>query len=273
MDVKTRKVSGAPVDEGHHHHHQRHIKTMEYRRTLSHGRGSGRRLLPASYFSLESLLLLICLTATLLILPLMLPPLPPPPFMLLLLPIGILAVLMILAFMPSNGGLRWGKWGGTGRGEGEWVWGLGFCGSGVEKTRGRGRWVSMGKGGRWRENSNSFAVIPAKAESSLWTTFPARGNTPFSVYNTANIFYQRNYSSSFAVIPAKAESSLWRGVGCGWGGGGAMGFWWVGGLQGQSRKLDIVEVDSSLYLFYMFFLVRYSGFYDGTTLIRVVVMV
>ncbi|BFG40405.1 hypothetical protein CerSpe_266790 [Prunus speciosa] len=107
MDVKTRKVSGAPVDEGHkleyhHHHHQRQIKTTEYRRTLSHGRGSGRRLLPASYFSLESLLLLICLTATLLILPLMLPPLPPPPFMLLLLPIGILAVLMILAFMPSN---------------------------------------------------------------------------------------------------------------------------------------------------------------------------
>lgn len=106
MDVKTRKVSGAPVDEGHkleyHHHHQRHIKTTEYRRTLSHGRGSGRRLLPASYFSLESLLLLICLTATLLILPLMLPPLPPPPFMLLLLPIGILAVLMILAFMPPN---------------------------------------------------------------------------------------------------------------------------------------------------------------------------
>ncbi|GAB4825669.1 hypothetical protein Ancab_008542 [Ancistrocladus abbreviatus] len=55
-----------------------------------------------SYFSIESLLLLICLTASLLILPLILPPLPPPPFMLLLLPIGILALLMILAFMPCN---------------------------------------------------------------------------------------------------------------------------------------------------------------------------
>lgn len=79
---------------------------VEYHRSLSQGigKGSSRRLLPAraSYFSLESLLLLLCLTASLLILPLILPPLPPPPFMLLLLPIGILAVLMILAFMPSN---------------------------------------------------------------------------------------------------------------------------------------------------------------------------
>ncbi|CAL9031683.1 unnamed protein product [Prunus brigantina] len=39
---------------------------------------------------------------------------------------------------------------------------------------------------------------------STGTTFPARGNTPFSVYNTANSFYQRNYSISFAVIPARS---------------------------------------------------------------------
>ncbi|KAH0976022.1 hypothetical protein GBA52_017921 [Prunus armeniaca] len=39
---------------------------------------------------------------------------------------------------------------------------------------------------------------------SMGTTFPARANTPFSVYNTANSFYQRNYSSSFAVIPARS---------------------------------------------------------------------
>lgn len=64
--------------------------------------GGGRKSLQAKYFSLESLLLLICLTASLLILPLVLPPLPPPPFMLLLLPIAILTVLMFLAFMPSN---------------------------------------------------------------------------------------------------------------------------------------------------------------------------
>lgn len=73
-------------------------RKMEYRRQRS-----AKRLFPASgYFSLESFCLLICLTVSLLILPLILPPLPPPPFMLLLLPIGILVVLMILAFMPSN---------------------------------------------------------------------------------------------------------------------------------------------------------------------------
>ena len=111
-EMKTKKVSGAQTlepsqaDQGpkieYYHQIQRQGKAIEYRRTLSHGRGSGIRLLPASYFSMESLLLLVCLTATLLILPLMVPPLPPPPFMLMLLPIGILGVLMILAFMPSN---------------------------------------------------------------------------------------------------------------------------------------------------------------------------
>ncbi|KAK3035390.1 hypothetical protein RJ639_032918 [Escallonia herrerae] len=75
-------------------------KTIEYHRSFS--QGHGKRIWPASYFSLESLLLLVCLTASLLILPLILPPLPPPPSMLLLLPICILGVLMILAFMPSN---------------------------------------------------------------------------------------------------------------------------------------------------------------------------
>lgn len=75
-------------------------KKVEYHRSYS--QGGNRRLFPASYFGLESLLLLVCLTASLLILPLILPPLPPPPFLLLLLPIGILVVLMILAFMPSN---------------------------------------------------------------------------------------------------------------------------------------------------------------------------
>ncbi|KAH7547655.1 protein AUXIN-REGULATED GENE INVOLVED IN ORGAN SIZE [Ziziphus jujuba] len=86
------------------HQQQQHQRKVDYHRTLSQGKGSSRRLLamPASYFSLESLLLLLCLTASLLILPLILPPLPPPPFMLLLVPIGILGVLMILAFMPSH---------------------------------------------------------------------------------------------------------------------------------------------------------------------------
>lgn len=77
-------------------------RKMEYQRSFS--QGHGRRMFSSkSYFSLVSLFLLICLTTSLLVLPLILPPLPPPPFMLLLLlPICILAVLMLLAFMPSN---------------------------------------------------------------------------------------------------------------------------------------------------------------------------
>lgn len=105
MDARARKVPG-PLVEGkkieYHHHLHHQGKKIEYQRSLSHGKWSNRRLLAASYFGLESLLLLVCLTASLLILPLILPPLPPPPFMLLLLPIGILAVLMVLAFTPSN---------------------------------------------------------------------------------------------------------------------------------------------------------------------------
>ncbi|KAL5709554.1 hypothetical protein ACHQM5_020230 [Ranunculus cassubicifolius] len=58
--------------------------------------------LSASYFSFESMFLLVCLAASLLLLPLILPPLPPPPLMLLLVPVAILLVLLILAFMPWN---------------------------------------------------------------------------------------------------------------------------------------------------------------------------
>lgn len=61
-----------------------------------------RKSFPANYFSVESFLVLLCLTVSLLILPLILPPLPPPPTLLLLLPIGLLAVLVVLAFMPSD---------------------------------------------------------------------------------------------------------------------------------------------------------------------------
>ncbi|CAD5177516.1 unnamed protein product [Musa acuminata subsp. malaccensis] len=71
-----------------------------HKRTLVHE--PDQRATPTVYFSMESFLLLLFLTASLLILPLVLPPLPPPPSMLLLLPIGLLLVLLILAFMPSD---------------------------------------------------------------------------------------------------------------------------------------------------------------------------
>ncbi|KAJ4884971.1 auxin-regulated protein involved in organ size [Raphanus sativus] len=71
----------------------------ELRRSFS---SQKRLMIPANYFSLESLVILVGLTASLLILPLVLPPLPPPPFMLLLIPIGIMVLLIVLAFMPSS---------------------------------------------------------------------------------------------------------------------------------------------------------------------------
>ncbi|PIN13184.1 hypothetical protein CDL12_14191 [Handroanthus impetiginosus] len=74
------------------------VKKVDYRRSLS--QGHSKRMF--RYFSLESLFLLVCLTASLLILPLILPPLPPPPCMLLLLPVLIMGLLMVLAFMPAN---------------------------------------------------------------------------------------------------------------------------------------------------------------------------
>ncbi|KAH8502205.1 hypothetical protein H0E87_013767 [Populus deltoides] len=99
MDVRARKITtNNPLAPPPNTRVEK--RKMEYNRSLS--QGSSRRLLTASHFSLVSLLLLVCLTASLLILPLVLPPLPPPPFMLLLLPIGILVLLMFLAFMPSN---------------------------------------------------------------------------------------------------------------------------------------------------------------------------
>ncbi|KAI3470266.1 hypothetical protein Pfo_026929 [Paulownia fortunei] len=94
MDVRTAKnptpprtIRGIPYVE---------VKKLDYRRSFS--QGHGKRMF--RYFTLESLFLLVCLTVSLLILPLILPPLPPPPFMLLLLPIFIMGLLMVLAFMP-----------------------------------------------------------------------------------------------------------------------------------------------------------------------------
>ncbi|KAF8110765.1 hypothetical protein N665_0079s0079 [Sinapis alba] len=72
----------------------------ELRRSFS---SQKRLMLPANYyFSLESLVILVGLTVSLLILPLVLPPLPPPPFMLLLIPIGIMVLLVVFAFMPPS---------------------------------------------------------------------------------------------------------------------------------------------------------------------------
>ncbi|CAN4105096.1 unnamed protein product [Withania somnifera] len=100
-DAKLRPSKGF-INLEHHQYFNNIMegKKLEYNRSFTQGHSKKR--ISMSYFSLESTILLLGLTASLLLLPLILPPLPPPPFMLLLLPIFILVILMILAFMPSN---------------------------------------------------------------------------------------------------------------------------------------------------------------------------
>ncbi|KAM0947247.1 hypothetical protein DsansV1_C08g0084121 [Dioscorea sansibarensis] len=93
MEVRTRRGASKGV---------RRITEAKKRPQLQQVNSNKKSHHHSSYFSVESFVLLLCLTASLLILPLVLPPLPPPPFMLLLIPIGILLVLVILAFMPSD---------------------------------------------------------------------------------------------------------------------------------------------------------------------------
>lgn len=54
------------------------------------------------YFSVELALVFVFVAASLAFLPLVLPPLSPPPFLLLLVPVGLLAVLVALAFVPLD---------------------------------------------------------------------------------------------------------------------------------------------------------------------------
>jgi 4-hydroxybenzoate polyprenyltransferase len=55
------------------------------------------------YFTAELAVLFLCLTALLVFLPLVLPPLPPPPPLLLLVPVGLMAILIALAFVRTEG--------------------------------------------------------------------------------------------------------------------------------------------------------------------------
>uniref|UniRef100_A0A0E0DRG2 Uncharacterized protein n=1 Tax=Oryza meridionalis TaxID=40149 RepID=A0A0E0DRG2_9ORYZ len=57
----------------------------------------------AAYFTAGLTALFACLAALLVLLPLVLPPLPPPPSLLLLVPVGLMAVLLALAFLPADG--------------------------------------------------------------------------------------------------------------------------------------------------------------------------
>lgn len=54
------------------------------------------------YFTAELVLAFLFVAVSLAFLPLVLPPLSPPPFLLLLVPVGLLAVLLALAFVPLD---------------------------------------------------------------------------------------------------------------------------------------------------------------------------
>jgi hypothetical protein len=57
---------------------------------------------PPGYFTAELVLAFLFVAVSLAFLPLVLPPLSPPPFLLLLVPVGLLAVLLALAFVPLD---------------------------------------------------------------------------------------------------------------------------------------------------------------------------
>ncbi|KAM3311426.1 hypothetical protein ACQJBY_031850 [Aegilops geniculata] len=61
-----------------------------------------KKVVIPNYFGIEAFFVLACLTVSLLILPLVLPPLPPPPSLLLFVPVCLLILLMVLAFMPTD---------------------------------------------------------------------------------------------------------------------------------------------------------------------------
>ncbi|XP_044961781.1 ARGOS-like protein [Hordeum vulgare subsp. vulgare] len=76
------------------------VRGVEVKRAAPQGQSSPAA--SAGYFTAELAVLFLCLIALLVFLPLVLPPLPPPPMLLLLAPVGLMAVLIALAFVPSD---------------------------------------------------------------------------------------------------------------------------------------------------------------------------
>ncbi|KAK7405533.1 hypothetical protein VNO78_06920 [Psophocarpus tetragonolobus] len=54
------------------------------------------------FFNGVSILILAAVAVSTVLLPVVLPPLPPPPLVLLLFPVGIMAALILLVFVPSQ---------------------------------------------------------------------------------------------------------------------------------------------------------------------------
>jgi hypothetical protein len=74
------------------------VEQKQHRRA----QGTGALPPPAGYFTAELVLACLFVAVSLALLPLVLPPLSPPPSLLLLVPVGLLAVLLALAFVPLD---------------------------------------------------------------------------------------------------------------------------------------------------------------------------
>ncbi|KXG33851.1 hypothetical protein SORBI_3003G382600 [Sorghum bicolor] len=93
---------------GDPHPHRRgamHGAAEQQKQQQQRGRPQGTRAappVPPGYFTAELVLAFLFVAVSLAFLPLVLPPLSPPPFLLLLVPVGLLAVLLALAFVPLD---------------------------------------------------------------------------------------------------------------------------------------------------------------------------
>ncbi|RCV28488.1 hypothetical protein SEVIR_5G413700v4 [Setaria viridis] len=83
--------------------HPEHKQQMQQRRPqgTAASRGQGP-VTPPGYFTAELVLAFLFVAVSLAFLPLVLPPLSPPPLLLLVVPVGLLAVLVALAFVPLD---------------------------------------------------------------------------------------------------------------------------------------------------------------------------
>ncbi|GJM92338.1 hypothetical protein PR202_ga08803 [Eleusine coracana subsp. coracana] len=99
--IMERRTSSSKRSATHHRSRREAMHGTEHS-SKHQRRQPGTTATRNGYFSVELVLVFLCVAASLAFLPLVLPPLSPPPFLLLLVPVGLLAVLVALAFVPLD---------------------------------------------------------------------------------------------------------------------------------------------------------------------------
>ncbi|OEL36701.1 hypothetical protein BAE44_0002280 [Dichanthelium oligosanthes] len=90
-------------NDPHHRRGAMHgAEQKQHRRPQGTETSRGQGPPPPGYFTAELVMAFLFVAVSLALLPLVLPPLSPPPFLLLLVPVGLLAVLVALAFVPLD---------------------------------------------------------------------------------------------------------------------------------------------------------------------------